>query len=98
MDSKELELSGTKTYRLISAIKKVGGNFYLSGPKAKNYIENTKFKENNIELEYIDYSTYPEYSQLWGEFNHSVSILDLIFNTGKKASYYIWGYRRRMGT
>lgn len=97
INSKELELSGSKTDRVIEAIKKVGGNFYLSGPSAKNYIENKKFKENNIELAYIDYSTYPEYSQLWGEFNHNVSILDLIFNTGKKASFYIWGYRERMG-
>ena len=31
---------------------------------------------------WFDYAGYPEYPQLWGEFTHGVTILDLLFNCG----------------
>ena len=37
---------------------------------------------------------YPEYKQFDYNFNHNVSILDLLFHTGDDASYYIWGWRK----
>ena len=36
---------------------------------------------------------YPEYRQLYRPFEHGVSVLDLLFNTGEKAPYYIWGWK-----
>jgi hypothetical protein len=33
-------------------------------------------------VHYFDYSNYPEYPQLFPPFEHGVSVLDLIFNTG----------------
>ncbi|NLB88834.1 MAG: WbqC family protein, partial [Syntrophomonadaceae bacterium] len=65
---------------------------YLSGPSAKNYIIPEKFAEAGIVLEYIKYE-YPRYKQLYEPFNHYVSILDLLFNCGPDAPYYIWGWR-----
>ena len=65
----------------------------MSGPAAKNYIVEDTFDNAGIVLEYKDYSGYPEYHQLWGDFNHFVSIIDVIFNCGEKAPYYIWGWR-----
>jgi hypothetical protein len=41
----------------------------------------------------MDYSGYPEYKQLFGEFEHTVSILDLIFNVGNDSSFYVCGWR-----
>ena len=90
IDSRKLELKGNKTDRLIDALKKIGATEYISGPSAKNYIEDEKFKRAGIKIIYKDYSNYPQYTQLWGDFKHNVNILDLIFNTGKKAPYYIW--------
>ena len=93
VNSKDLNTSGTKDDKLIEICQKVGANHYLSGPAAKDYIVKDKFEKAGIALEYKDYSGYPEYKQLWGEFNHFVSVIDLIFNCGEEASNYIWGWR-----
>ena len=37
----------------------------------------------------MDYSGYPEYPQLHGPFEHGVSIVDLLFNTGPDAHLYM---------
>jgi hypothetical protein len=92
-DSRIYNASGQKTDRLIEILKKANANLYVSGPAAKNYIEDNKFKENNIEIVYKNYTGYPEYPQSFSEFNHFVTILDLIFNVGPDAPYYIWGWR-----
>ena len=63
-------------------MKKANAEYYLSGPAAKDYINEKVFKENNISLEWMDYSNYPEYTQLYPPFEHFVSIIDLIFNEG----------------
>lgn len=93
VSSKDLNTSGTKDDKLIAICQKLGANHYLSGPAAKDYIVEAKFERAGIELEYKDYSGYPEYKQLWGEFTCYVSVIDLIFNCGEKAPYYIWGWR-----
>jgi hypothetical protein len=38
---------------------------------------------------YMDYEGYPVYPQLHGEFDHHVSILDLLFCTGRDARTYM---------
>jgi hypothetical protein len=86
----ELNLEGAKTDRLISMCKQLGAKKYVSGPAALDYIEPDKFSVNNIELEYMDY-TYPQYRQLYGPFEHGVSIIDMLFNLGDSAPKYIWG-------
>ena len=45
INSKDLETNGTKGDKLIEIIKKLDGDFYLSGPAAKDYIVNEKFKD-----------------------------------------------------
>jgi hypothetical protein len=79
----------TKTERLIAILKDLNATSYLSGPSAKSYIDESLFKKENIELEWMDYSGYPEYPQLYPPFVHEVSIIDLIFNTGPNASKYM---------
>lgn len=90
VNSKDLNTSGAKDDKLIEICKKLNCDYYLSGPAAKNYIVNEKFKNNSIELEYMEYE-YPNYKQVFDPFNHNVTILDLIFNCGENAPYYIWG-------
>jgi hypothetical protein len=79
----------TKTERLITILKELNATNYLSGPSAKNYIDENLFKKENIELEWMDYSGYPEYPQLYPPFVHEVSIIDLIFNTGPNATKHM---------
>ncbi|MFC1718247.1 WbqC family protein [Candidatus Poribacteria bacterium] len=93
VNSRDLNTSGTKDDKLIEICQKIGADHYLSGPTARDYIVKEKFEEASIELEFKDYSEYPTYNQLWGEFDHYVSVIDLILNCGEKAPYYIWGWR-----
>ncbi len=74
-----------KTERLVGLCESAGADHYLSGPAAKDYISADLFRGAGIELQYMDYSGYPEYRQLHGPFEHGVTILDLIFNEGPNA-------------
>lgn len=81
-------IEGQKTDRLIEILQRVGATHYISGPSARNYIEQEKFEEANISLEYIAYE-YPEYPQLYPPFDQGVSLLDTLFMTGPQALNYI---------
>lgn len=93
LDSTQFAAEGTKLERLIDLLKKVGATHYVSGPAARSYIDESAFEAAGIALAYKDYSGYPEYRQASSRFEHAVSILDLLFNTGPTAPDYIWGWR-----
>jgi hypothetical protein len=93
VNSVNLRVGGHKDDKLVEICQQIGAEEYLSGPAAKDYIDNSKFRNAGISLQYKDYSGYPEYPQLWGEFIHAVSIIDLICNCGEKAGNFIWGWR-----
>jgi hypothetical protein len=82
--SSELAVNGQKTDRLVQILTQVGADHYISGPSARDYIENDKFASAGIALEYMDYN-YPEYPQLHPPFDPNLSILDLLFMTGPGA-------------
>jgi hypothetical protein len=86
--SSEFELNGDKNERIIDLCKATNSDHYLSGPSAKDYLDNTLFENSGIKLTYLDY-TYPTYNQLYGEFVHAVSIIDLIFNEGPSARKFM---------
>lgn len=89
MRSSELKgIGGQRTQRLVEILSRVGADHYISGPSAREYIEPEKFREAGIELEYMQYD-YPEYPQLYPPFDPQVSVLDLLFMTGKKALDFI---------
>ncbi len=82
-----------RTERIVDLCVQAGCTEYVSGPAAKNYIVDPLFTESGIKLKWFDYGDYPEYPQLWGEFAHGVTILDLLFNCGNKAPQYMkFGY------
>lgn len=78
-----------KTERLADLCAQAGGTEYISGPAARDYIEEHVFDELDIKLTWFNYTGYPEYPQLWGEFTHGVTILDLLFNCGREAHRYM---------
>jgi WbqC-like protein len=78
-----------KTERVVDLCKKTGATEYVSGPTAKNYLDEEIFKKEGITLSYIDYSNYSEYNQSFPPFEHRVSIIDLIFNEGPNATKYM---------
>lgn len=85
----EYTLLDGKTERLADLCAQAGGTEYISGPSAKDYIVEQIFVDRGIKLTWFDYAGYPEYPQLWGEFTHYVTILDLLFNCGKEAHQYM---------
>ena len=91
--SSDYQMVDGKTERLIGLVKSAGGDSYLSGPAAKDYIEEELFQQAEIALEWMDYSQYPEYRQLSDRFEHGVSILDLIFNEGINANKFLKSFR-----
>jgi hypothetical protein len=88
-NSRDYNLIEGKTERLADLCKQVSAEEYISGPSAKDYVDENVFTEMNIKLTWFDYSGYPEYSQLWGDFIHGVSILDMLFNCGKDTPKYL---------
>lgn len=88
-NSSEYTLSDGKTERLADLCVQAGATEYISGPAARDYVEAGVFSERGVQLSWFDYSGYPEYPQLWGDFSHNVTILDLLFNCGKEAPNYM---------
>jgi len=82
-----------KNERLLGLCQQAGATLYLSGPAAKSYLDETLFRDQGIEVEWMDYSGYPEYPQLHPPFEHGVTVLDLLFNTGDEASKYLRDFK-----
>lgn len=78
--------------KVINICEKLGCDWFLNGPAARAFMDQAKFDAAGIELHYMDYA-YPKYDQHRYPFDHYVSVLDLIFNTGPDAPYYIWGWK-----
>lgn len=87
--SMDYELVEGKTERLVSLCKQAHATEYLSGPSARGYMEEELFRQAGVSVRYMDYSNYPEYLQLFPPFEHHVTILDLILNTGTAAKQYL---------
>lgn len=87
--SSEYDLVDGATQRLVAICKQAGATEYLSGPSARNYLDEQLFHDAGIRVRYMDYSGYPEYRQLHPPFEHAVSVLDLIFNEGPNAATFL---------
>lgn len=74
--------------RLVELCRRLGATSYLSGPAARDYLQPEQFSRADIDLEWFDYQDYPEYPQLHGQFEHGVSVLDLILMLGSQSRRY----------
>ena len=83
----EVGTSSKKTDRIIEICKKLEASTYLSGAGGKDYMDEDKFSQNDIELKYQNFD-HPEYSQVYegeNKFLSYMSIIDLLFNEGDKS-------------
>ena len=81
--------SGEKNTDLITLCKMRGADTYLVAPKAKSYIDEAKFADAGIRVEWMQYEGYPTYHQMHPPFTHYVSIIDLLFNEGLNSKHYM---------
>ena len=96
-DSHAFEKTGVKHERLLTMLRSAGATTYISGPAAKDYIVAEDYARAGIELIWKDYAGYPAYRQQYEPFEHTVSVIDLLMNTGDDAPWYIWGWREAKG-
>jgi hypothetical protein len=82
-----------QTSRLVQICKDAKATLYLSGPSAKDYLDEKLFEDEDIKVEWMDYSGYTEYKQLYPPFVHGVSIIDLIFNEGSNAVKFMKSFK-----
>jgi hypothetical protein len=87
-DSRDFNSEGQKAEKLLSLLKAMDVTDYVSGPAAKDYISDEEFNTRGINVTWKDYSGYKEYKQIKEPFEHGVSIVDVLFNTGKEAPNY----------
>lgn len=85
----DYSLSGGQSEQLADLCTQAGGLEYVSGPRARSYLDQQAFLSRGIKVTWFSYDGYPEYPQLWGEFTHFVTILDLLFNCGKDSFKYM---------
>jgi len=75
--SSHLNEHSTKTKRLVNIVKKCGGNTYLSGLGAKDYLDEELFENEGIKVIWQQFE-HPQYSQLHGKFVEKLSIIDFL--------------------
>lgn len=89
IDSREFNLKTDKTQRLIDICFRLRADKYITGVKAKSYINEELFEEAGIKIIYADYAGYKMYKQIYPPFIHKVCIWDVILNCGKTTMQYI---------
>ena len=86
--SSTMDVTGSSTDLLVDIIEKCDGAVYISGTGGKNYLQENTFEDRGITLVYSDFE-HPVYSQLWGDFIQGTSIVDMLFNCGRKTMQYL---------
>jgi hypothetical protein len=88
LDSRSLHIGGTSSRRLLDITLAVGGNVYVSGHGARNYLDHELFERAGVAVEYMAYR-YEPYPQLNGAFTPYVTALDLAANCGAAGASFI---------
>lgn len=84
-----VDMSLEKSERLVDLCIQLNATDYYSGSAATNYLDESLFAQHDINVHYFDYSGYPVYEQLHGDFEHGVTIVDLLFHKGMQSNNYL---------
>ena len=87
--SSTLNACGDRNEKLVDICHKLKATEYISGPAARNYIDERLFAEEGIKVRWMDYGGYPEYRQLHPPFVHALSVIDLLLNEGSNSKKFI---------
>lgn len=83
-----LHVAGNSSVRLRDIVLSLGGDVYVTGHGARNYLNHDLFQRSGIEVRYMRYYCEP-YLQRYGEFTPYVSALDLIANCGPEGASHM---------
>jgi hypothetical protein len=87
--STDYTLEAGRNQRLIDLCLQAGATTHVSGPSARAYVDVELFQRSGLEVVFFDYTGYPPYEQPFPPFEHTVSVLDLLFCTGDDAPRYM---------
>lgn len=87
--SSEFAAEGDRTGRLVTICRALNADVYVSGPSAREYLDEAQFTAQGMTVQFFDYAGYPEYPQPFPPFEPQVSVIDLIVNTGIDAPAYL---------
>ncbi len=82
IDVQSLDISGSSSDRVLSVVKRLEGDKYITGHGAGRYLDHELFERSDVAVEYMAYNCTP-YPQAHGDFTPYVSALDLLANCGK---------------
>jgi hypothetical protein len=76
--------SSLKSERIVELCVKLGAQTYLSGQGGKAYLEESRFKQEHILVEYQQFThpIYKQHTRTIGDFLPYLSAIDLLFNEG----------------
>lgn len=87
--STDFATAGGRDRRLLDICLGTGATEYVSGPLARDYLDVDLFERAGVDVEWFDYAGYPQYAQLHGEFEHHVSVVDLLFCEGDDSGRFL---------
>jgi hypothetical protein len=89
LESRELiGITGEKTDRVYQILERINADELIVGPGTRDYLDVNTLKGKGIKVYWYEFQ-HPVYPQFRGEFIAYLSILDLIFNTGKEAVNFL---------
>lgn len=88
--SSGMKLEGAGSDLVLEICRKFNATRYISGPFGRTYLNEETFAEAGIEIIYHDYE-HPVYTQAFPGWEPYMSVIDLLFNHGKKSLKIIRG-------
>jgi len=76
--------------RLVEICGRLGCNHYYSGAAARDYLDESRFRQAGISVE-IQHYAHPTYPQRFGGFIPQLSVVDLMFNCGPRSLEIVLG-------
>ncbi len=89
----EIKAEGKGDDLILDMCHKTGADAYLHGVHGKDYIDENKFKQQNIRSLYQDFQ-HPVYRQRFEPFVSHMSVIDLLFNHGAASSDILLGRQK----
>ena len=85
----DFSASDDRNERLLNLVNACGGTHYVSGPAARAYLDEARFRAEGIAVDWMAYEYDPPYQQPHPPFTWNVSVLDLLLCCGPDARRYV---------
>jgi hypothetical protein len=82
--SSDMHVTSHSSEKLLRVVRHVGGDCYVTGHGARNYLDHDLFESAQVDVKYIQYAIGP-YDQFHGPFTPYVTALDLIAHCGPES-------------